>query len=32
MGFQMGKLLGQALLPVLLCVFFDSATRRVRSS
>lgn len=23
MGFQMGKLLGQALLPVLLCVFFD---------
>jgi len=23
MGFQVGKLLGQALLPVLLCVFFD---------
>ena len=23
MGFQMGKLLGQALLPALLCVFFD---------
>jgi hypothetical protein len=23
MGLQMGKLLGQALLPVLLCVFFD---------